>query len=88
MASNNTNLFDTNHSEKIKQSRKFIKELDRDLSVCAVAHFDLTQSTKKMIKNQKKTITEMLNHNKICRSLIEENGGTVIKELGDHSESI
>lgn len=36
-----------------------------------------------MSKNQEETITEMLNHNRICRNLIEENNGTVIKELGD-----
>ena len=83
MSSSNANSFDTNYSKKIKQSRLFVKELSRKRAVCAVAHFDLTKSTKKMIKNQEETITEMLNHNKICRSLIEANGGTVIKELGD-----
>lgn len=36
-----------------------------------------------MIKNQENTITEMLDHNKICRNLIKENGRVVIKELGD-----
>ncbi len=77
------NSFDANHYKKIVDAKAFVKSLERELSICAVAHFDLTQSTKNMIKNQEETITEMLKHNKICRNLIEENGGVVIKELGD-----
>lgn len=57
--------------------------LIRTNDIYAVAHFDLTRSTKEMQIDQEKTITKMLIHNKICRNLIEENGGTVIKELGD-----
>lgn len=77
------NSFDTNHPKKVADAIKFVRKLKRERSVCAVAHFDLPHSTKNMIKNQENTITEMLDHNKICRNLIKENGGVVIKELGD-----
>ena len=79
MSSNNTNSFDTNYSQEIKKSKNFVRGLKRERRVCAVVHFDLTKSTKKMIKNQEETITEMLNHNRICRDLIVKNDGTVIK---------
>ncbi len=83
MSNNSINSFDSNHLKKISQAKAFVKELKRERNVCAVTHFDLTGSTRKMIKNQEETITEMLNHNKVCRNLVEENNGTVIKELGD-----
>ena len=83
MANRHPNSIDKNRRNKVAGARRFVRELDRHSEIYAVAHFDLAESTKKMIRNQKKTITEMLVHNKICRNLIEENGGTVIKELGD-----
>ncbi len=83
MTSNDLNSFDKNYSKETNNARKFVKNLSRTSGIYAVAHFDLTGSTKKMIKNQENTITEMLTHNKICRNLIEKNGGIVIKELGD-----
>ncbi len=73
MSSNSINPFDSNHPKKISDAKSFAKKLKRERSVCAVAHFDLTKSTTKMIKNQEETITEMLNHNKICHNLVEEN---------------
>lgn len=36
-----------------------------------------------MINNQKKTITQMLEHNQFCTHIITANEGKVIKELGD-----
>ncbi len=83
MESTNPNHFDKNYSSKVIDARKFVKKLVRESGIFAVAHFDLTGSTKKMQIDQEGTITEMLTHNKICRNIIEENGGTVIKELGD-----
>lgn len=83
MVSTNSNSFDKNYASEVTSAKKFVNKLTRDIGIYAVAHFDLTGSTKKMIENQEETITEMLTHNKICRNLIEENGGIVIKELGD-----
>lgn len=83
MVDSTLNSFDKDHYRQVNKARKFIKRLSRTSGIYAVAHFDLTGSTKKIQKNQEKTITEMLMHNKICRNLIKENRGTVIKELGD-----
>lgn len=83
MTSNTLNSFDKNYSMKVRAARTFVKQLPRTSGIYAVAHFDLTKSTKKMQINQEETITEMLTHNKICRNLIEEGRGTTIKELGD-----
>ena len=83
MTNSITNHFEGNYPKKITKARTFVKNLTRKRGIYAVAHFDLTSSTKKMQKNQENTITEMLVHNKICQNLIKENGGTVVKELGD-----
>ena len=83
MKHNKVNSFDSCYPKKINESRKYVKELKRSSGIYAIAHFDLIGSTKKMKKDQARTITEMLTHNKICRSLIKENNGIVIKELGD-----
>ena len=77
------NSIDENYKNQVSAARKYVKNLIRRSDIYAIAHFDLTGSTKKMIKDQENTITEMLTHNKICRNLIETNGGVVIKELGD-----
>lgn len=77
------NSIDKDHKDKVVAAKKYVKCLIRRSEIYAVAHFDLTCSTKKMIKDQENTITEMLTHNKICRNLIQANGGTVVKELGD-----
>ena len=77
------NSIDENYKNQVSAARKYVKNLIRRSDIYAIAHFDLTGSTKKMIKDQENTITEMLTHNKICRNLIETNGGAVIKELGD-----
>lgn len=73
----------TDQSDLIKQSKKFISELEREKFLAVIAHYDLPKSTKQIIKNQDKTIPIMLLHNKICSEMIEANGGEVIKELGD-----
>ena len=83
MARTNSNSFDKTYRTQVSDARKFVKNLNRNLGIYAVAHFDLICSTKKMIENQQETIQEMLTHNKICCNIIEKNGGTVIKELGD-----
>ena len=83
MTNRHPNSIDENYKNKVVAARKYVKNLIRRSDIYAVAHFDLTGSTKKMIKDQESTITEMLTHNKICRNLIKANGGTVIKELGN-----
>jgi hypothetical protein len=81
---NGTKLsFDTDHKTKIKKCRSFIDNIKREPFLAVIAHFDLPCSTQKIIVNQRKTITEMLMHNKICSDLVVENGGQVIKEIGD-----
>jgi hypothetical protein len=77
-------IFDTvTYSKHVINAPKFVKKLKRNKQIYGVAHFDLPKSTVKMIKDQPIAITEMLLHNRICRGIIEENGGRVIKELGD-----
>ena len=79
----NSNSFNKNRPNPVDRARKFIKKIKRERGIYAVAHFDLPGSTKRMIRDQQGTVTEMIIHNKICRNLVEENGGVVIKELGD-----
>jgi hypothetical protein len=76
-------FYTTSSGVKIKEYQKYVKNLKREKKIYAVAHFDLPSSTVQMRKNQPKAITRMLIHNKICRGIIEENNGNVIKELGD-----
>ncbi|MHB8546499.1 MAG: nucleotidyl cyclase domain-containing protein [Nitrosotalea sp.] len=81
---NKTESFDTaSHSKHVTGAPKFVKKLKRNKQIYGVAHFDLPRSTKKMIDDQPKAITEMLLHNRICSGIVKENGGRVIKELGD-----
>ncbi|MDE1728650.1 MAG: hypothetical protein KGH81_05665 [Thaumarchaeota archaeon] len=75
--------FDTDHRIKIKKCKSFIRKLNREPFLAVIAHFDLPCSTQKIIVNQRKTITEMLTHNKICNDIVVANGGQVIKEMGD-----
>ena len=77
------NSFDKNYSQEVTGARTFVKKLNRVSGIYAVAHFDLIGSTKNIQKNQEATITQMLIHNKICNNIIQKNGGTIIKELGD-----
>ncbi len=77
------NSFDKNYHKEVTNARTFVKKLNRVSGIYAVAHFDLTGSTKNIQKNQEATITQMLTHNKICSNIIKRNRGTVIKELGD-----
>ena len=74
---------DNNCKKEIDTARTFVNKLPRKRNIYAVAHFDLKDSTKKIRKKPYKTITEMLLHNKMCRNIIEQNKGQVIKELGD-----
>lgn len=83
MASVKPESFDTTNSQHIVTAPKYVKNLKREKKIYAVAHFDLPQSTIQMRKNQPKAVTRMLIHNRICRGIIEENKGNVIKELGD-----
>ncbi len=69
--------------KEIVKAQKFVKKIERKRYTSAIAHFDLQGSTKMMIKNPYETITKMLLHNKMCCNVIEQNNGTVIKELGD-----
>ena len=80
MTNRHPNLIDENYKTKVVAARKYVKNLIRRSDIYAVAHFDLTGSTKKMIKDQESTITEMLTHNKICRNLIKANGGIATLE--------
>lgn len=73
----------TNYKNKIKPARREIKRVKRDHLLTVIAQFDLPGSTKKIIRNQKEGISKMLLHNKLCTEIIENNGGQVIKELGD-----
>ena len=77
------NSFDKSYYKEVRCARKFVGGLNRESGIYAVAHFDLSGSTKKIQRDQAVTITEMLTHNKICSNIIKKNGGTVIKELGD-----
>lgn len=72
-----------NYRDIVSKAKNKVRKLKRQPYVSVVAQFDLPESTKRIILNQPKTITEMLIHNKICTDLIEKNGGRVIKELGD-----
>ena len=66
--------------KNLKKRNKFSKK-QRD--TFSVVHFDLKGSTKLMRKDPITAITNMLLHNKMCRSIVEKNNGIVIKELGD-----
>jgi class 3 adenylate cyclase len=72
-----------NQEDIVLKAKNKTTKLKHEKYVATVAQFDLPRSTYRMIKNQPKTITTMLKHNKICTDLIEGNGGMVIKELGD-----
>lgn len=72
-----------NHHDSITNARQFVKNLPRNEFIAVIAQFDLPRSTKKMMIHPKKTVTEMLQHNRICIDIIEANGGKVVKELGD-----
>jgi len=71
------------YHKEIIQSKKAVRKLKRIPLLSVVAQFDMPESTKKMKRNQKQTISEMLQHNQFCTEVISKNGGIVIKELGD-----
>lgn len=75
---------------EILQAKTFVKNLKKNKrfsknqrDTFSVVHFDLKGSTKLMRKEPLTAIDNMLLHNKMCRNIVEKNGGTVIKELGD-----
>ena len=72
-----------NCKKEVTDAVRFVKKLERPEDIYVVVHFDLEKSTEKMIEDAHETITKMLIHNKICRNVVEKNGGKVIKELGD-----
>jgi len=72
--------------DEISRAKKFVGnlKLTKDKrGTFSIVHFDLKGSTKLMRKEPIKSITRMLLHNKMCRNVVEKNGGFVFKELGD-----
>ena len=76
--------------EEVTKAKAFISNLkkrdkfsQKQRDSYSVVHFDLKGSTRQMRKNPTKTITHMLLHNKMCRNIVEKNGGITVKELGD-----
>ncbi len=72
-----------NCKDEIDKAKKFVNNIIPKRDIYTVAHFDLKGSTKKMIHEPYDTITSMLLHNEMCRKIIEQNNGKIIKELGD-----
>lgn len=74
-----------NHKQSVTKADEFVKNVDREeTGYIAIAHFDLPQSTRRTLRyGQRKIIPEMLFHNAVCRFIIENHGGKVVKDLGD-----
>lgn len=73
-----------NYSKSVIASKQFVNSLQRVPLLTVLVQFDLPHSTDDMINDSKKTITNMLIHNKSCKEIIEkEYGAKTIKEMGD-----
>lgn len=77
--------FYQDHKFLFKHAKKSVKKfLPRSKQITVVLFIDLTNSVlNKMKIGSSNAISQTLFHNKICKLIIEYNGGKVITEVGD-----